>query len=89
MKKLTCEFIEGTSIVPDGWEHWFWVAISESAPFSWGDNNRSLVTACDFKMHCENALLDIEEDQNVTEKEKEKFFDSLRELGDTYIDLEN
>ena len=38
----TCEFIALTEIVPEAWRNWFYEMISENAPFSWGDNNRTL-----------------------------------------------
>ena len=39
------EFIEATDLVPKGWAPWFWIVVSENAPFSWGDNNFVLFMA--------------------------------------------
>ena len=81
IKVQTCDFVSATDIVPRGWDKWFWESISENAPFSWGDNNRSLVTANDFARHCEQCL-----DDSVKVK---RFLKKVRDLGDMYIDLES
>lgn len=78
-----------TSLVPDSWRDWFWVLISDNAPFSWGDNNRTLVTASDFARHCEDRLLDAEDDHEVPQARIDEFLKSLWALGEAYIDLEN
>lgn len=91
MQKLikTCEFVEVSTVVPESWASWFWETISDNAPFSWGDNNRSLVCACDFRRHCEARLLDAADDEEVPQRDIDIFLDKLRGLGTTYIDLEN
>lgn len=84
MKKLrvhSCEFVSATDLIPRSWDSWFGETISNNAPFSWGDNDRSLVTAADFADHCEQCL-----DDSVKVK---RFLHKLRELGQMYIDLES
>lgn len=81
MNIQTCEFISATDLVPEDWVGWFWELISENAPFSWGDNNRSLITANYFAKHCEKCL-----DKS---KESKQFIDKLYKLKDLYIDLES
>jgi hypothetical protein len=81
MKVQTCEFISATDLVPKGWDKWFWEKISEDAPFSWGDNNRSMVTASYFALHCEERL---DDSQKVR-----RFLKKVRALGEMYIDLES
>lgn len=78
-----------TSLVPDSWRDWFWALISDNAPFSWGDNDRTLVTASDFARHCEDRLLDAADDHEVPQARIDAFLESLRSLGEIYIDLEN
>jgi hypothetical protein len=73
----TCEFVRASEIVPD----MPWEEISESAPFTWGGNDRSLVAASRLADHCMDILDDTEE--------KRELVKNLRELGETYIDLEN
>ena len=85
IKLETCEFIPLTALIPEKWVDWFYERISENAPFSWGDNNRTLVDADAFARHCDNRDLT----DNASEKEVKKFMDMLNELGQTYIDLEN
>lgn len=86
---ITVQLVEATELIPAAWVAWFWGCISENAPFSWGDNNRSLVTACDFKQHCEARLLDAVDLYGACQEEIDAFLERLAELGDTYIDLEN
>ena len=80
-KIQTCEFIPVSQIIPPKLSKWFWDLVSEDAPFSWGDNNRSLVTASSFANFCQERL-----DDSLKSK---KILDKFRELGEMYIDLEN
>lgn len=90
MQTETVEFIEVTDLVPAAWGMWFYGAISCDAPFSWGDNNRTLVTTSRFKDHCEEILEGVVEDMDdVEQAEVENFLKMLGDLGETYIDLEN
>jgi hypothetical protein len=85
----TCSFIPASRLVPTDWIRWFWEAISENAPFSWGDNNRSMVTASCFALHCEDAATERAEDEGVPSEDWIAFMEMLYGLGETYIDLEN
>lgn len=86
-KVETCEFIPATLLVPDSWDSWFWERISEDAPFSWGDNNRTLVDMADFLDHCEDRLHDKPEADAWLKKMRS----ALKEFGKDgmYVDLEN
>jgi hypothetical protein len=86
---MTCEFVEATELIPSEWDGWFWGKISDNAPFSWGDNNRSMVCACDFRRHCEDQLLDFDDDEGAPQEEIDQFLEMLGELGELYVDLEN
>lgn len=91
-KIKSCSFIELSDIVPAEWRDWFYTAISENAPFSWGDNNRTLVTASSLYDHIDDALFDAEEvhdEEGENTKEYNQFLSMLAGLGETYIDLEN
>ena len=81
IKVQTCEFISVTDVVPRGWRNWFWETVAEDAPFSWGDNNRSLVTASAFADHCQARLDDSPRTR--------RFLERLRSLGEMYLDLES
>ena len=81
VKLQACFFVSATDLVPRGWDKWFWELISDNAPFSWGDNNRSMVTARDFANHCQERLDDSLKCQ--------RFLVMLRKLGELYIDLES
>ena len=83
-------YVGVTQIIPDSWGDWIWTGLSEGAPFSWGDNNHSLVDAFSFKNHLEDVL-DYHEDEIKSIKEyREAVFDTLQYLENSqiYIDLE-
>ena len=85
VKLEACKFVPIRAIVPEGWEDWFYNKISQNAPFSWGDNNRTLVTASRLADHCKDAGLE----SDAGEDEVDAFMDVLGKLGQAYVDLEN
>lgn len=86
---LVTEFVCVTDLVPSTWTGWFWDMVSSDAPFSWGDNNRTFVTADRFADHCEDLLEDIVEDGEITVGAKREWLKKIRRLGQIYVDLEN
>lgn len=88
----TAKYVPLSEIVPDNWKDWFYGAISQEAPFSWGDNNRTLVDAISFGHHAQEVM-DMEESfGNIgTIKGRKNFFSMLDQLekDQVYIDLEN
>ena len=86
MKVQSCQFVSVTDLVPKNWKHWFWETISENAPFSWGDNNRSMVTASCFADHCEERLII---NGTLPRQTYRRFLNKVRSLGEMYIDLES
>jgi hypothetical protein len=90
-KTKTLKFIEVSDLVPDSLlDDDFWNRVEEDAPFSWGDNNRTLVTAERFADHCEDRMEDLLDESNLFfVQEARDFIEVLRRLGQTYIDLEN
>lgn len=40
-----CRFVPVSLLLEEGSRDWFYSAISENAPFSWGDNDRTLIRA--------------------------------------------
>ena len=93
IKTETCKFVRLTTLVPKKWSGWFYDQISTDAPFSWGDNNRTLVTANRLADHAEECFESYRENDVVVvraeEKEIEKWLAGIRKMGNTYIDLEN
>ena len=98
----TCEFLEVSDLIPEDWVRLgFWSLVSESAPFSWGDNNRTLVTASDFLQHVisimdvsepesrETNLTDANLDEDISFDDYSAFVEMMGELKETYVDLEN
>jgi hypothetical protein len=43
-----CAFVPVSKIVPRETNEWFFEALSENAPFSWGDNDRTMISAPRF-----------------------------------------
>jgi len=86
MNILTCKFVSASELVPVSWNEWFWEQFRDNAPFSWGDNNRTLISPFLFANHCEETLIG---DEEVTEDEFDKWISQVRSLGNIYIDLES
>lgn len=81
------EFVEVTDLVPLSWRNnGFFGAISSNAPFTWGDNNRSMVTAEVFADHCERYGAD---EVGTTPGAYREWLKKVRRLGQMYVDLEN
>ena len=86
----SCQYIDVTDLVPEDWRRWFFGAISEDAPFSWGDNNRSMISKDRFIAWSKEVIDSWAEDVAMDELEQEKFFECLDNIpDDVYIDLEN
>lgn len=85
----SCAFMPFSELLPERWESWFFEYFSESAPFSWGDNNRTLITADRVHEWCKHALRDAAQDTGEDQANLDEFMDELKALRTTYIDLEN
>ena len=82
------EFVLSSSIkdlIPKKYREQIWDEVCDSAPFSWGDNNRSMVTAECFADHCDEVL----DGSTVPKNTAKNWINKIRELGQMYIDLEN
>lgn len=87
----TLKSVGVTQIIPDDWKDFIWTGLSDDAPFSWGDNNHSLVDAMSFKNHLEDVLDYYEEDYEEWIKDyRQAVFDTLSylETKNIYVDLE-
>lgn len=81
------EFVRVSDVVPKHWgKQGFWEAISESADFTWGDANRTMITAEHFADHCERFEAD---EVGTTVGAYREWLNKIRNLGQMYIDLEN
>ena len=56
-------------ILPPEWKDWVWTAISEGAPFSWGDNNHTLVDPLDFGDHLQDVI-EVWKDDDFAESDE-------------------
>lgn len=84
MKIKTVEYVELKSVLPRRHRCWFFEALaSTQPPFSWGDDDRSLVAAVRLQAWCEYAM------PKSTQKTLSRFYGRLRKLGSTLVDLEN
>jgi hypothetical protein len=87
----TLQSVGVTQIIPKEWEDWIWTGLSDNAPFSWGDNNHSLVDAFSFGDHLD-SVLDYHQDdyEDVIKEYRQAVFDTINylEANKIYIDLE-
>lgn len=79
----TCEYIALTDIISDDLGD-CWELIAENAPFTWGDNDRTLVTASRLHDHIADML-----DECPKKKAVKRVLAVLDALGETYVDLES
>lgn len=89
MTTQTCEFVPVSEVLPQTWRPWFMGAVLDSSPFSWGGNNRSLVTADLFADWVEQHYDIVVGDHEVPACAFASFMRKLRRMLQTYIDLEN
>lgn len=93
MPIATCRYVCVTDLVPAHWNEWFQTRLSECSEFTYGDNNRTLISVGRFEMAVDGFLEDILEDvPGVTKYEVGVFLvelEALHKLRDVYIDLEN
>lgn len=87
--RQSVDFVPISDIVPSEWKSWFYQALSTDAPFSWGDNNRTLVTASRILDFVDEWLDYYEGEDGYTEESCREFREQLENLGELYIDLEN
>lgn len=81
------EFVNVTDIVPESWARkGFFETISSNADFTWGDNNRSMITAEHFADHCERYGTD---EICTTAGAYREWLKKIRRLGQMYVDMEN
>jgi hypothetical protein len=88
----TLKAVAVSQIIPVDWKDWIWTELSDGAPFSWGDNNHSLVDAIGFGDHLDGVLEyhDEEELQQTIKKYRPAITDTINylEANNIYIDLE-
>lgn len=79
MKRITLPitFVQLSDVVGD--DDGFCELIANDAPFSWGDNDFSIITAGRLADHAEEC---------DHRKEYTDLIQQIRDLGDTYINLE-
>ena len=79
-KTKTVRYIPVTSLIPQGQEELFG-HLADDAPFSWGDNDITLVTVERFVEH----LKEVVNSQGLTEDpEIQELISDIQDLGDTY-----
>lgn len=79
-----------SEVMPEEWHSWIFCALSENAPFSWGDNNKTLINADRFMDHLVETLDFHDQEKNI-EDFRESVIDTLNYLSNKniYIDLES
>ncbi len=89
----SCEYVPVSALVPQDWGGWFWTLVSENAPFSFGDNNRTMVDMTKFCDHVDSRLEESDFDPATWKmiEQWKAWIEGLREEADgvVYIDMEN
>lgn len=86
----TCSFISASSLISEDLGKVFWFPFSENVPFSWGDNDRTLVAVHRFGKHMDETVAELA--GKLTEEQKREFElirSALIILDTGYIDLES
>lgn len=83
-----------SALFPDDWRDWIFDAISFDAPFSWGDNDHTLVEAEAFKDHLAHVFSTQDHIEDLTveiNKHKDSIYNILKKLSDleVFVDLES
>jgi len=84
IKLRECSFVHASEVfkgLPKAWDAF---SLSDP-PFSWGDNNRTLVDADSMRRHLEDA----DPIDGKAHGQINRALARLEKLGQTYVDLEN
>ena len=84
------KYVALSQVMPEEWHSWIFCALSEDAPFSWGDNNMTLIHADRFMDNLVETL-DLNDQEKNIEDFRESVIDTLKYLSvnNIYIDLES
>ncbi len=80
-------FVQVSDLVPQSWYDWFWEVIADGAPFTWGDNDYSIIAVSSFINWCERVI-DPEEEGMPPKEDLDIFYRRLRSLGNLWLDME-
>jgi hypothetical protein len=83
MKIQSCRFVLASDLFDELDELWNAIACSDP-DFTWGDNNRSLVTAEVLLDHCDSNGVESPQLDSLRQRVK-----TLPDGNQTYVDLEN
>ena len=90
LKVQAIAFVHAVDVVPKQWHAWFWDAIAEGAPFTWGDNDYSIISMASFINWCERRIepYEVDEKSPVSAEDLNAFYTRLRALGNLWLDME-
>lgn len=91
LKVYTAAYMHLTDVVPSMWHDWFFDLVADTADFTWGTNDVSLIQADSFLNYCERILVPLEADEeegHLPQQDITDFLTRLRSLGNLYIDME-
>ncbi len=79
-----------SKLFPEKWKSWIFDALSDDAPFSWGDNDHTLVTIARFRSWLEEVMDWVDFEQHNDELTLE-VYEKLKQLEqqEAFIDLDN
>ena len=75
-------------LFPEDWKPWIFDAISDNAPFSWGDNDHTLISADRFEDWFDYVASRLDECDDTLKTQVHEKLEQLKTQG-AYIELEN
>jgi hypothetical protein len=85
----TVSYTNISDIIPLQWESWFWEEFSSNAPFSWGDNDITLITADRVLEHVKDVCSDVVDDLAIKQDQVDNILAQFKALGEQYISIDN
>ena len=82
MKVYSCKYVHASDVFKGLPKAWDALASRDNLPFSWGDNNHSLVDA-------DTIATELEQLDESEAGQLAKAIRLLRKMGQTYVDMEN
>jgi hypothetical protein len=75
-------------LFPEEWRTWIFDLISDDAPFSWGDNDHTLISVDRFKSWFDEVMSSLDSDETALRYQVDEKLAELEQRG-AYIELES
>ena len=91
LETTTIETYPLGKLFPEEWKTWIFDIISDDAPFSWGDNDHTLVSVARFRDWFDVSMMSVgleDPEDKMRKKQVHEKLDQLEAQG-AYIELEH